>query len=95
MAISSTLGWVGGRRIFAKDEGCIEKVRFPDAVTVGSLSGGRMVVCTIWKGSSQTPLDSCRIEGRGGEAEQSGGRLIIGDGGEKITFIYHFHWVTN
>jgi len=43
--------------------------------------------------SSQTPLDSRRIEGRGGEAEQSGGRLIIGDGGEKITFVYHFHWV--
>jgi len=62
---------------------------------------GVVVVLYNMKGNpSQTPLDSCSTEGRegvgGGEAEQSGGgRLMIGDGGEKITFIYHFRWVTN
>jgi len=53
-----------------------------------------VVVLYNMKGASQTPLDSGRTEG-GSEAEQSGGRLMIGDGGGEITFIYHFHWIPN
>jgi len=73
MAISSTLGWVGGRRIFAKDEGCIEKVRFPDAMTIGSLSGGRMVVCTIWKGAlAKHPWTRAELRGEGARQSKVG-----------------------